>query len=125
MDKFFLKCFCNVCGTSMAQDVEVPGAPEMVQKELTCPKCGDKTHVLLTSCPSCHKSFRYFFSDLDFTDEMLRVSEAYIELIRGIRDSLAEYISEFEVPLPKRWSVKLRCECGNDYSADIALPKME
>jgi len=125
LTRFSLKSWCAVCGNGSVQSFEIPAAPTITEQELTCTKCGNRTFVLLTSCPSCQKSFKYFFTDFDFSDEIKRVSGAYVDLIRGIRDSLSEHISEFDVQLPKRWSVKLTCECGNEYSADIPLLQLE
>jgi hypothetical protein len=104
--------------------LDVPLAPQLERSEIVCEKCSDVTHLLVTACPACQKSFRYFLSDLDFPNEITALSAAYVKLIEGIRDGLADHIEEFNVPLPSRWSVKLNCECGEEYSAEIPLPKI-
>jgi hypothetical protein len=114
--------YCYVCGNinEIAPDVSV--APKMTEHEVVCSNCGDMTHILVTSCPHCNKGVQYFLSDLDFPEEVRRLSGAYVQLIKGIKESLSEYIEEFDVPLPKRWSVTLTCSCGKDYSAELPLP---
>jgi hypothetical protein len=96
----------------------------MTQYDFECENCSDKTHLLMTICPECGTELRYFQSDLDFTGEVKKLSDTYVTLIRGIRDSLSEYIKEFDVPLPKTWSVRLNCGCGHNYTAEIDLPQM-
>ncbi|MHA1216522.1 MAG: hypothetical protein ACTSPX_04270, partial [Candidatus Thorarchaeota archaeon] len=96
----------------------------MTQEEIVCDNCGDRTHVLLTSCPNCGKTFKFFLSDLDFMGEIKQLSGVYVRLMDGIRDSLSDYIEEFNVPVPKKWSVKLSCTCGHDYFAEIPLPQL-
>jgi hypothetical protein len=65
---------------------------------------------------------KYFLSDLDFPLEVQHLAQAYVDIIQSIKDSLADYIEEFTVPLPKRWSVSLDCSCGKIYTAEIPLP---
>jgi len=102
----------------------MPVAPEMSREEITCSNCGDVTNLLLTSCPECKKAFKYFLSDLDFPHELTMLANVYVQLIRGIRTSLADVVEEFKVPLPKRWSVKLDCQCGKEYTVEIPLPQL-
>ncbi|MEM2141887.1 MAG: hypothetical protein QXS20_03480 [Candidatus Thorarchaeota archaeon] len=125
MKTFPLSYFCSVCGNEISESVDIESAPAITQRQIECPKCGDKTHLLLTYCPKCNESIRYFVSDLDFNAELLCVADSYVRLIRGIRDSLSGQLAEFVVPLPKRWSIKLRCDCGNEYSVGIPLPQMD
>ncbi|MHA1653059.1 MAG: hypothetical protein ACTSVT_03610 [Candidatus Thorarchaeota archaeon] len=124
MPKFTMRCFCCVCGKKQEYEFNVPPAPSMTQEEIVCDNCGDRTHVLLTSCPNCGKTFKFFLSDLDFMGEIKQLSGVYVRLMDGIRDSLSDYIEEFNVPVPKKWSVKLSCTCGHDYFAEIPLPQL-
>ncbi|MHA1576531.1 MAG: hypothetical protein ACTSU3_04150 [Candidatus Thorarchaeota archaeon] len=116
--------FCYVCGNKIKIEPEVPEAPQMSTHEVKCEKCGDKTHILVTSCPSCKKGVRYFLSDLDFPTEITGLSSVYVKLIEGIKSSLSDYVSEFKIPLPKRWTVGLSCDCGEGYIAEIPLPQL-
>jgi len=122
--KFTMRCFCCVCGKKQEYEFNVPPAPSMIQEEIVCDNCGDRTHVLLTSCPNCGKTFKFFLSDLDFMGEIKQLSGVYVRLIDGIRDSLSDYIEEFNVSVPKKWSVKLSCTCGHDYFAEIPLRQL-
>ncbi len=124
MPKLPLRYYCYVCGHSNDLELDVPLAPAIERDEIKCQNCGDVTHLLLTACPKCEKSFRYFLSDLDFPTEIVALSEAYVKLIDGVRSSLKNYIKEFNVPVPKRWSVTLNCECGEEYTAEISLPQL-
>jgi hypothetical protein len=124
MPELPLRYFCYVCGHQNDLILDMPIAPEMSRNQLTCPKCGDVTNLLLTACPHCNKAFRYFLSDLDFPHEMKSLADAYVRIIKGIKDSLSGVVKEFNVPLPKRWSVKLDCQCGKDYTVEIPLPQM-
>ncbi|MHA1494897.1 MAG: hypothetical protein ACTSRQ_12865 [Candidatus Thorarchaeota archaeon] len=72
----------------------------------------------------CKEAFKYFLSDLDFPHELTTLAEVYVKLIRGIKNSLTEVVDEFKVPLPKRWSVKLDCQCGKAYNVEIPLPQL-
>ena len=86
----------------------------------------------------CHRSYMVNFENikqvklistnlyiyLDFPEEIKSLSSAYVKLLSGVRDSLKDHIKEFNVPVPKRWSVKLNCECGEEYSAEIPLPQL-
>ncbi len=114
--------YCYVCSHNNRISAEIPKAPEMKEIEVTCEKCSDQTHILVTSCPSCESGIKYFLSDLNFPEEIRRLAEAYVSVIQGIKDSLADYIEEFNVALPKRWTVKLKCTCGDGYTAEIPLP---
>ncbi|MFW9851156.1 MAG: hypothetical protein ACFFF4_18670 [Candidatus Thorarchaeota archaeon] len=122
MSKKSFSYYCYVCGHRNHIDPEVPKAPKMLKHLVECSNCQDKTHILVTSCPNCDEGVKYFLSDLDFPEEVRHLSQAYVDIIQGIKNSLAEYIEEFEVPLPKRWSVSLECTCGNSYIAEIPLP---
>jgi hypothetical protein len=115
--------YCYVCGHLNQVSFDVPKAPEMKEYDVRCSneECQDATHILVTSCPHCDEGVRYFLSDLDFTEEVKRLSGAYVQLIRGIKKSLDGYIEEFSVALPRRWTVKLQCSCGQEYSAEIPL----
>ena len=124
MPELPLKYFCYVCGQQNDLTLKIPVAPEMSRDEITCSSCGDVTNLLHTSCPDCKESFKYFLSDLDFPHELTTLAEVYVKLIRGIKSSLSEVIEEFKVPLPKRWSVKLDCKCGKEYTAEIPLPQL-
>lgn len=124
MPKLPLKYFCYVCGYQNDLTLNIPVAPEMSREEITCSNCGDVTNLLLTSCPECKESFKYFLSDLDFPHELTTLADVYVKLIRGIKTSLADVVEEFKVPLPKRWSVKLDCQCGKSYNVEIPLPQM-
>jgi hypothetical protein len=124
MPELPLRYFCYVCGHQNDLTLDMPVAPEMSRNQLTCPECGDVTNLLLTACPHCNNAFRYFLSDIDFPHEMTTLADAYVRIIRGIKNSLSGVVKEFDVPLPKRWSVKLDCQCGKDYSVEIPLPQM-
>ncbi|MDF1538970.1 MAG: hypothetical protein P1Q69_08705 [Candidatus Thorarchaeota archaeon] len=114
--------FCYVCGYENEISPNIPKAPAMEKHQIECKQCKDQTHILVTSCPHCDKGVKYFLSDLDFPEEVQHLSKAYVLLIKGIKDSLAGYIEEFDVPLPERWSVQLDCSCGEKYTAEIPLP---
>ncbi|MFW9806062.1 MAG: hypothetical protein ACFFFK_04975 [Candidatus Thorarchaeota archaeon] len=124
MPELPLRYYCYVCGHENDLMLNVPPAPTLKQDEIKCSNCGDVTHLMHTACPACEKSFRYFLSDLDFPNEITALGETYVKLLAGVRDSLSEHIKEFRVPVPKRWSVKLKCECGKEYSAEIPLPNL-
>ncbi|MFW9964396.1 MAG: hypothetical protein ACFFCX_12570 [Candidatus Sifarchaeia archaeon] len=124
MPKLPLRYFCYVCGHSNDLELDVPPAPKIERDQIKCGNCGDVTHLLLTACPKCEKTFRYFLSDLDFPTEIVTLSDAYVKLIDGVRNSLKDHIKEFNVPVPKRWSVNLNCECGEEYTAEILLPQL-
>ncbi len=100
-------------------------APKIANHEVQCEHCGDQTNILVTRCPECKEGVRYFLSDLDFKEEISRLSGAYVNLIKGIKKSLENHIDEFNVPLPKKWSVNLSCNCGKEYTAEIRLPQLE
>ncbi|TFF91134.1 hypothetical protein EU545_05445 [Candidatus Thorarchaeota archaeon] len=117
-----LTYFCNVCGDKTVTSLGVPVAPEMVQLEIQCEKCANKTHLLVTKCPQCRQVVKYFASDLDFPAEVRNLAKAYLSLIAGIKMKLEGIVEQFNVPVPKKWSVKLECPCGHDYTAEIPLP---
>ena len=124
MPELPLRYFCYVCGHQNDLTLEIPNAPQMKRDQITCTKCGDVTNLLLTSCPHCNNAFKYFLSDLDFPSELTTLADTYVRLIKGIKNSLSEVVKEFNVPLPKRWSVKLDCQCGKDYTVEIPLPQI-
>ena len=124
MTELPLKYFCYVCGHQNDLTLDIPLAPAMSREEITCSNCGDVTNLLLTACPKCEKAFKYFLSDLDFPHELTTLAETYVKLIRGIKKSLADVVEEFKVPLPKKWSVKLDCQCGHEYTVVIPLPQL-
>jgi hypothetical protein len=124
MPKLPLKYFCYVCGHQNDLTLDIPVAPKMSRDEITCTNCGDVTNLLLTSCPECKEAFKYFLSDLDFPKELTSLADVYVKLIRGIKESLTDIVEEFKVPLPKRWTVKLDCQCGKSYSVEILLPQL-
>jgi len=124
MPELPLKYFCYVCGHENDLSLNIPLAPDMSREEITCSNCSDVTNLLLTSCPECKEAFKYFLSDLDFPNELTTLADVYVKLIRGIKTSLSEVIDEFKVPLPKRWSVKLDCQCGKEYTVEIPLPQL-
>jgi hypothetical protein len=119
-----LRYICSVCGESQEFDTDIPSAPEYVQLELKCNKCANETHLLITSCPECRDSYRYFQSDLDFPAEISSLAGVYVKIIQKIKESLAEHIEEFDVPLPKRWSAKLACDKGHEFNVEISLPQL-
>ena len=125
MPKFPFSYFCHKCGQRNDTIFEIPLAPKLESLEIVCEKCGDRTHLLATTCPECKKSFRYFLSDLDFQNEVERLGGAYVKLVDGIRRNLGDFVKEFNVPLPKRWTVKLTCECGKSYTSEIPLPQLQ
>ncbi len=108
----------------MELQVEVPTAPDVTRETVTCPKCKNTTHFILARCPACNKVTRYFHSDLDFVTEITKLSDAYVGIIAGIKASINEYIAEFNVTLPKRWSAKITCDCGETYTIEIPLPQL-
>ncbi len=114
--------YCYVCGHKNRVSPEIPKAPSMKEHKVICENCQDMTHILVTSCPTCNNGVKYFLSDLDFPEEVRRLAEAYVKIVKGIKESLSEYIQEFNVALPKRWTVKLQCTCGENYLAEIPLP---
>ncbi|MHA2083401.1 MAG: hypothetical protein ACXAEB_12625 [Candidatus Thorarchaeota archaeon] len=123
MTKFPLRYYCYVCGHLNNLNPEVPEAPKMTQHDVKCENCGDGTHIIVTACPHCKEIFRYFLSDLDYTEEIQRLAGTYVKLIDGIRSSIKNHVKEFKVPLPKRWAVGLACGCGEEYTAEIPLPQ--
>ena len=125
MPEFKLRYYCCLCGHQNELIIEAPIAPEMNRIETKCEKCANNTNMLLTCCPKCKESFRYFQSDLEFKDEINQLASTYVKLIAGIRDSLSSHLKEFNVPVPKRWSVNLTCECGHRYASEIALPTLD
>ena len=120
-----MRYYCYVCGHTNDLKLKVPDAPKMDRQQIKCKECGDVTHLLVTACPDCKKSFRYFLSDLDFPAEITSLAGVYVDLVSGIRESLKDHVKDFSVPLPKKWSVNLKCECGKEYSAEIELPQMK
>ncbi|MGQ4912482.1 MAG: hypothetical protein ACP6KW_09970 [Candidatus Thorarchaeota archaeon] len=125
MPKLPLKYFCYVCGHQNDLKLKISEAPKIDRQQVKCSQCGDVTHLLTTACPKCKKSIRYFLADLDFPTEMTSLSQVYVDLISGIRDSLKDHIKDFKVPVPKKWTVNLECECGHKYQAQIDLPQLE
>ncbi len=125
MSEIAFEYFCHVCGQKQDIRQEVPTAPDMIEYSVECHSCGDSTNILITACPECNQSVRYFVSDLDFPKEIYSISLAYVELISAIRSSLDELIEEFDVPLPEKWSVEFMCECGAEYTASIPLAQFE
>ena len=125
MPEIAFEYFCHVCGHKQDMRQNVPTAPDMKEYSIKCQSCGDSTNILITACPECNQSVRYFVSDLDFPKEIYSISLAYVELISAIRSSLDELIEEFDVPLPEKWSVELKCECGAEYTASIPLAQFE
>ncbi len=123
MQELNLRYYCYVCGHPNELKPKVPEAPEMRQEDIACEQCGDTTHVLLTSCPSCKQEYRYFLSDLDFPEELNSLAKTYLKIIEGIKESLQGHVEEFEVLVPKRWSVHFECSCGEEYDAELQLPK--
>lgn len=120
-----LRYICSVCGEIQEIGVNVPTAPSFEQMELKCEKCSNETHLLITSCPECGvNSLRYFQSDLDFPAEILGLAGVYVRIIQEIKNSLKEYIEEFNVPVPKRWSAKLECDNGHEFKLEISLPQL-
>jgi hypothetical protein len=120
-----IRYHCYVCGKEIGLKPVIPVAPNISQVEVKCEECGNSTHLLLTSCPKCKQGIKYFLSDLDFPEEVARLSGAYVSLISGIRNSLKDVVEEFDVELPKRWSAKLVCGCGERYTAEITLPQLD
>ena len=124
MPELPLKYFCYVCGEQNDLTLNIPVAPKMSREEIKCTNCEDVTNLLLTSCPECKEAFKYFLSDLDFPHELTTLAEVYVKLIKGIKNSLVDVVDEFRVPLPKRWSVQLDCQCGKTYNVEIPLPQL-
>jgi predicted nucleic acid-binding Zn ribbon protein len=124
MPELPLRYFCYVCGQQNDLVLDIPNAPEMSRNEITCPACGDVTNLLLTACPHCNNAFKYFLSDLDFPHELTSLATVYVKLISRIKNSLAGIVKEFNVSVPKRWSVNLDCQCGEKYSVEIPLPQL-
>jgi hypothetical protein len=124
MPKLPLRYYCYVCGHENDLEMDIPLAPEIKRSEIKCSNCEDVTHLLLTACPKCQSTFRYYLSDLDFPEEIVSLASVYVKLLAGVRDSLKDHIKDFNVPVPKKWSVKLNCECGEEYTAEIPLPQL-
>ena len=124
MPKLPLRYYCYVCGHKNDLEMDIPLAPEINRSEIKCSNCEDVTHLLLTACPNCQNTFRYYLSDLDFPEEIVSLAGVYIKLLAGVRDSLKNHVKDFNVPVPKKWSVKLNCECGEEYTAEIPLPQL-
>jgi hypothetical protein len=125
MPKFPFLFYCCACGQPNELKPDVPLAPNIKPLNVECSNCGDKTHVILSACPKCKNAFQFFLSDLDFPEEMKRLAETYVKLIAGIRDSLSDHIAEFNVPVPKRWTHLLECNCGHQYNVEIPLPQLD
>jgi hypothetical protein len=125
MPKFPFLFYCCACGHPNELKPDVPLAPNIKPLDIECPNCGDKTHVILSACPKCKNTFQFFLSDLDFPEEMKRLAETYVKLIAGIKESLSDHIAEFSVPVPKRWTHLLECECGHQYNVEIPLPQLD
>ncbi|NWF95193.1 MAG: hypothetical protein HXY34_03540 [Candidatus Thorarchaeota archaeon] len=123
MTKQTLRYFCAICGNALTQDVNTHPAPRICQTEFTCDKCGDRTHVLFSACPTCGRPYLYF-SDLDFAEEVTRLASAYVTLIAKIEESVSECYEKLEVPLPKRWSARVKCQCGTEFSIEVPLPQL-
>ena len=119
-----LRYICSACGETHELNSTIPSAPNFAQIELKCEKCKNETHLLITSCPECGDSIRYFQSDLDFPGEILSLAKVYVGIIQKIKDTLAEHIEEFTVSVPKRWSAKLECDNGHEFTVDIYLPQL-
>ncbi|MGY5875303.1 MAG: hypothetical protein RTU30_06125 [Candidatus Thorarchaeota archaeon] len=124
MPELHLRYYCYVCGHVNDLKPDVPLAPKMAQTDVTCEKCGDGTHVLTTACPECQEVFRYFLSDLDFPVELQTLAKTYVGILSSVKDSLSDYVKEFNVPVPKRWSVQLKCTCGHEYVSELPLPQL-
>ncbi len=122
MNDHELTYFCGVCGNKIVTHLEVPAAPKMEQVEINCERCSNRTHLLLTKCPQCKEVVKYFASDLDFPAEIRNLAKVYLSLIAGIKMNLEGVVEEFNVPVPRKWSVKLECTCGHDYTSEIHLP---
>jgi hypothetical protein len=125
MPKLPLRYYCYVCGHPNDLKLKVPDAPKIDRQQIKCSNCGDATHLLVTACPECKKSFRYFLTDLDFPTEITALAGVYVDLISGIKKSLKDLVKDFNVPLPKKWSVNLKCDCGHTYEAEILLPQLK
>ncbi|MFW9909050.1 MAG: hypothetical protein ACFFEF_10775 [Candidatus Thorarchaeota archaeon] len=114
--------YCYVCGHKNQLTMDVPIAPVILKQKIRCSNCEDTTHILVTTCSHCKENVKYFLSDIDFPEEIHRLASAYVGLIKGIKDGLGDYVDEFKVPIPKRWTAKLDCSCGKQYSAELPLP---
>ncbi len=108
----------------MSLEFDPPTAPDIVQEMVTCPNCGNATHLILAKCPDCQQVNQYFHTDLDFVAEVKTLAEVYVNLIKGIRSCINDYIAEFNVTMPKRWSAKLTCDCGTTFNIEVPLPQL-
>lgn len=114
---------CHLCGYSNKAVVDATIAPEISQHDIVCEKCGDMTHILATICPQCQQGLHYFLTDLDFKTELYGLAKTYVDILAAVKDNVEEIVDEFDVVLPERWKVSLRCACGNEYEAEIPLPR--
>ncbi len=119
-----LECFCPICGHELKKEVDTAVAPVFGNDELVCSACGNSIYVLHTLCPKCQSLF-LLLSGINIPTEMRRLADTYVDLISKIQQSLAGRVQKFEVPVPKRWSAKLTCACGEVFSIDIQLPLLK
>jgi len=115
---------CHLCGYSNKAALDAAIAPSMSQHDLVCERCGDMTHILATICPECEQGLHYFVTDLDFKSELFGLAETYVNILDALKNDIEEIVDEFQVSLPQRWKVSLRCACGNQYEAEIRLPQL-
>jgi hypothetical protein len=123
MDQDF-SYFCYRCGGENKLKLPMPNAPEYHHASLTCAKCGDKTHILLSHCPSCTR-FVYWINDISIPDLVAGFARYMVHNMQALIDKAAAQGASISIDTPAIYPINATCPCGENLSVEIEIPDLD
>ena len=116
--------FCYRCGGENKLRLPMPNAPEYHHTSLTCTKCGDRTHILLSHCPSCTR-FVYWINDISIPDLVAGFARYMVHNMQALIDKAAAQGASISIDTPAIYPINATCPCGESLSVEIAIPDLD
>ena len=116
--------FCYRCGEENQLDLTIPNAPEYHHTDLTCTKCGDGTHILVSHCPSCSR-YVYWIDDMCIPDLVVEFARYMVHNMQALIDKAAVQGASVSIDTPSTYPLNATCPCGEKITIDISIPDLD
>ena len=119
-----LSYFCYRCGEKNKLKLPMPTAPRYHHTSLTCAKCGNSTHILISHCPGCSR-FVYWINDIAVPDLITGFARYMVHNMQALIDKAAVQGASIGIDTPSIYPINASCPCGETLSVEIVIPDLD
>lgn len=121
-DDFIYHCYRY--GSKTDLDLPKPKAPDYYHASITCKKCADSTHVLISHCPNCDR-YVYWIDDMSIPDLVSGFAKYMVHHMQRLIDQAARQGAIINIDTPDNYPISASCPCGTTFNVELPIPDLD